>query len=77
MKQNLGILGSAIDPTVLSKTVSGLIIACSSIIIFLLSQIGIVVGTEQISELATQVGLALGAITTIYGLIQKILVKTI
>ena len=68
-------ISSSTDSSKLSTTVSGLIITLSSLIILFASKYGITITTEEISEIASQAGLAVGAITTIYGFLRKILIK--
>lgn len=68
-------LASSVDSSKLSTTISGTIIMFSSLIVMLASYYGFNISSEQVSELATQAGLAVGTITTLYGLIRKILVK--
>jgi len=68
-------IASSVNPNQLSTTISGLIITLSSVIILVASKYGLVISTDDISSIATQVGLAIGALTTIYGLIRKLLVK--
>jgi hypothetical protein len=67
-------LASSVDSSKLSVTISGLIISFSSLIILVASHYGLTLGAEDVSNLATQAGLAVGAITTLYGLIRKILI---
>jgi len=67
-------IASSVNPNQLSTTISGLIITLSSLIILGASHFGVSLGTEEISTIATQAGIAIGAITTLYGAIRKILV---
>ena len=67
-------LASSVDSSKLSTTISGIILSFSALIILGASHYGIQIGTQQVSDLATQAGLAVGSITTLYGLIRKILV---
>ena len=75
--KNLGLLGSSVDPSQLSATISGLIISLSAVIILIAGHFGLVLGTDQISQIAVAFGGAIGAIATLYGLIRKVLVKTV
>jgi hypothetical protein len=66
------LLNSSADPSKLSGTVSGLILTCSAIVILLAGKLGIVLGAEQVSALASQVGIAAGTLWTLFGLIRKV-----
>ncbi len=70
------IFQSSIDASKLSATVTGIIISFSALIIYLLHVIGINIGSEEVSNFATQVGLATGALWTIYGFLRKVIVWT-
>lgn len=67
-------LSSSVDPAKLSTTVSGVIVSLSAILIFVAGKFGIMLGAEQISLLAVQIGGAVGALATLYGIIRKIVV---
>jgi hypothetical protein len=66
------LLNSSVDPENLSATISGLILSASAGIIFLAAHFNIVLGADQVSALATQIGLAAGALWTLFGLIRKV-----
>jgi hypothetical protein len=68
-------LSSSVDANKLSTTVSGILIGFSTLIISIAGRYGFTVLPEQITELATQAGLAISALTTIYGLLRKVLVR--
>lgn len=72
--KNLGAIGSSIDPTKLSTTVSGVIIGLSVLIIWFAQSLGFVVTNEQITTMAVQLGSAVATVVTLYGIIRKVLV---
>lgn len=70
-----GMLASSSDPSgeTLSKTVEGVIIGASSLIIFAgLHFFNITVTANDVATLATEVGAIAGAIVTLYGLLKKL-----
>ena len=70
--RKFGALSSSVDPSQLSSTVSGLILTLSAAIIMVGSWLGIPLTGSQIGVLATQAGLAAGALWTIYGAVRKV-----
>lgn len=69
-------ISSSADPTKMAATVQGIIVGCSSLIIFGAWQIfGITLMDAQVSSFAVQVGLATSATLTLYGLARKLLYK--
>jgi len=67
---------SSVDPAKVSSRVSGAVLACSSIIIFLAAQlINIQLTAEDIVGLATQIGAVAGSIVTVKGIIIWIMTK--
>ncbi len=72
--KTLGILGSSVDPTQLSATVSGLIMSFSALIIWLAKTHGIIIGSNEIMNLASQVGGVVGEIVVVYGLCRKLVI---
>jgi hypothetical protein len=68
-------IASSVDPSQLSTTISGLIIGMSALIIFGAEHFGIVIGTDQISQIAIILGTAISSLVTLYGLIRKVVVK--
>lgn len=77
MQRDLGVLGSSEDATKLGDTVKGIIILLSTVLIALAGHYGIDIVQAEIVEFATVMGGAIGALWTAYGLIKKVLVKTI
>ncbi len=73
---NYGIFGSSEDPQKIGDTVKGLIISFSTVIILVASHYSITLEQSQVVELATVLGGAVGALWTLYGLIKKVLVKS-
>jgi len=70
-----GILSSSSDPSgqTLSKTIEGIIIGASSLIVFLFTSfIGIPILSADVVQLAPMFGTAIGTIIAIYGVIKKI-----
>ena len=74
-KRDLGLLGSSTDSTQLGAMVSGLIVTFSAVIILVLGKFGIMIDNAGVTALASQAGLAIGAIWTLYGLVRKLLIK--
>lgn len=72
--KHLGAIGSSIDPTKLSTTVSGVIIGLSVLIIWFAQSLGFVVTNDQITTIAVQLGSAVATVVTLYGIIRKVLV---
>ena len=72
--RKFGALSSSVDPTKLATTVSGLIITFSSLIIYGASWLGFPILDVQVSAFATQVGLAIGSLTFLYGVVRKAIV---
>jgi hypothetical protein len=72
--KNLGIIGSSVDPSKLSTTVSGLIIGASVFIIIIAKYLGFEVGGDQVTAFATQLGTALATLVTVYGIVRKVIV---
>jgi len=68
-------ISSSVDGNKLSTMVSGILIGLSTFIIAVAGRYGFTILPEQITELATQAGLAISALTTIYGFLRKILVR--
>jgi predicted transporter len=77
------IIASSVDPTKLSNTIKGIIISLSSVIIFVASvYFNTSVSSDQVMSFANQtantvaaVGIAFGALHTMYGLLVKALNK--
>lgn len=70
-ERKYGVLSSSTDPKQLATSVSGAIIMFGSLIIWGASFLGIQLVDAQVSAFATQVGLAIGSLTFIYGVIRK------
>jgi hypothetical protein len=77
-----GSFSSSENPQELAKTVEGIIVGLSSIIIFIASLKGISVGQDQVLAFAQQAGVTVGAFGTaiggvifLFGVIRKIIVK--
>lgn len=64
---------SSTDPAVVANTIKGLVLASATIITFLVAQLfHVTLTADNINMLATDVGLASGAIWTVYGLVMKL-----
>ena len=71
-----GFLGSSTNPDQVSATVSGLILTCSGLIIWALQHwFGIVLGSDQLSSIAQEAGVAFGALWAIFGIVRKVTLK--
>ena len=66
-----GALSSSTDPTQVANTVKGIIVALSGLLLVVLPLAGISVTAEQLTTLAGNVGIAAGALWTLYGLGMK------
>lgn len=73
-ERKFGALSSSADPKQLAATVSGVIISFSSLIIYGAAYMGFPLLENQVSAFATQVGLAVGSLTFLYGVIRKAVV---
>lgn len=73
-RQYKSILASSSDPTELSRTVQGIIIGASSIIMFFgLQFFHVVISQADVTTFAASIAAVVGGIMTIYGLFLKIL----
>lgn len=75
MEKKFGALSSSADPSKLSATVSGVILSFSALIIYGAGLLGVPLVADQVTLFATQVGLAIGSLTFLYGLVRKGLVR--
>ena len=72
--KQFGAITSSIDPTQVSNTVKGLVVAFSGVIILVAQQFfHITLSANDIISLATELSVGAGAVWTIYGLIMKVL----
>jgi hypothetical protein len=69
--RKFGALSSSINPDQLSATVSGVILALSGFIIWGAGQLNIPITNTNIGIFASQLGIAVGALWTLYGLLRK------
>lgn len=72
--KKFGFLSSSEDGQKLGNTAKGLIVGCATLIIFGASQLGYDVTTEQVTDVAIQVGTVISTLWTLYGIIKKIVV---
>lgn len=72
--KKFGFFSSSEDPEKLGNTAKGLIIGCATLIIFGANQLGYDVTSEQVTEVAIQVGTVISTLWTLYGIIKKIVV---
>lgn len=70
----LGAVGSSTNPAEVSASVSGLILAFSSVIILIAGSMGLNVAQTEIAEFSAQVGTAIGAVWFIFGVVRKVVV---
>lgn len=72
---NLGILGSSVNSSNLSVTVSGLIVGASVFIIWIAqTYFHLTITSDQISNVAEQIGEVIATLLTVYGLVRKLIV---
>jgi hypothetical protein len=74
MNRKYGALSSSDDPSKLAKTVEGMIISFSALIIYGAAWAGFPLVGDQVSAFASQVGLAVGSIMFLFGVVRKIVV---
>ena len=77
MEKKFGALSSSVDGNKLASTVKGAIVLCSGLVIVLAQYLGLPLTETNVVELASQAGIATGALWTIYGLLQKAVVKIV
>lgn len=75
--KKFGALSSSSDGSKLADTVKGSIVLCSGLIIVLAQYLGVPLTETNVLELASQAGIAVGAIWAIYGLLKKALVRVV
>ena len=71
MEKKYGALSSSTDPKQLAASVSGAIIMFASLIIWVAGYLGVPLTDNQIGAFATQMGLAVGSLTFLYGVVRK------
>lgn len=74
MRKDLGFIGSSVDSTSLSATVTGLIITFSAVIIAIAHYFKLPLTDSDVAILAQQVGLIIGTLYTVFGLVRKFVV---
>lgn len=74
MDRKFGALSSSTDPAKLAKTVEGVIVTASALIIYAAAWLGFPLIDNQVSAFATQAGLAVGSLTFLFGVLRKIVV---
>ena len=72
--RRFGSLSSSTNPQQLATSVSGIIIGFSALIVYGAALMGFTIVDAQVSGFATQVGLAIGSLTALYGIIRKVVV---
>lgn len=70
--KNLGALGSSVDSTKLSTTVSGLFMGGAVLIVLVAQWLGFTISTEEVTTFGVQVGATVATLVTIYGVIRKV-----
>lgn len=67
-----GIFSSSTDPSQVANTVKGIVTSLSGVLLIVLPLAGLSVTAEQITTIAGQLGIAAGAVWTLYGLGLKL-----
>ena len=71
-----GALSSSSNPQEIANTVKGVIVALSSVIIFIAASVfNITLNASDVLGIAADIGIGAGAIWTIYGLLMKLIVR--
>lgn len=71
MEKKFGSLSSSTDPNSLGNTVKGTILMFSGLILVVARVLNIPLTENEVVEGATQAGLMVGAVWTLYGLVTK------
>ena len=74
MEKRFGMLSSSVNPNEVANTVRGLVLSLSSVIIMVAGLMNIPLADSQIAEAASAIGLAAGALWTLYGLTLRVVV---
>ena len=74
MERKFGALSSSSDSSKLAASVSGLVVVFSALIVYGAGLLGFTIVDAQVSAFATQVGLAIGSLTFLYGVLRKAVV---
>lgn len=75
MPKYKGLIASSQDPSQIANTVKGIVLSLSAIIILAAQQFfHIGLNANDVLSLATEAGMAAGAVWTIYGLVMKVVV---
>lgn len=74
MNRKFGSLSSSTNPEQLSATVSGAILAFSSIIIMIAGLLGIPLADGAVANFAKEAGIAIGSLWFIFGVVRKAVV---
>lgn len=69
-------LQSSMNPDQVSNTVKGFVLALSGVLVLVLNHLGVNITNEDITGLASQLGIVAGSIWFIWGLIMKILMRS-
>lgn len=67
-------LASTVNPDKVAITITGIFVSSASLIVIAASHLGFPVTVEQVATFAGELGTAVGAIVTVWGVIQKIVV---
>ncbi len=71
MQRKFGALSSSVNPQQLSATVTGGIVALSSLIIVVAHFVGIPLVSSQIADFAQQAGISVGFLVMVFGAVRK------
>lgn len=74
MHKPLGVLASSENPDKLAASITGSIIAVSSLIILGAGHLGFPLTVEQVTNFAGELGAAGGAIYALFGLLRKMVI---
>lgn len=75
VKKDLGFIGSSEDGTKVADSVKGLILTFSALIILIAGKIGLPIAESNVGLFAQQIGIAIGALWTLFGFLKKGAVK--
>jgi hypothetical protein len=74
MAKRFGAFSSSTNPEEVANTVKGIVLALASLIILVAGQFGVPLAESDVAVFAQNIGLAAGALWTLYGLGMKVVV---
>ena len=72
--KNLGALGSSVDSSKLSTTISGLFIGGAVVIVLIAKWLGFEITNDDVTNFGVQIGAMVATLMTLYGIIRKVAV---